>query len=349
MKRLLLTIAMLGAVATAMAQVVMQEATHGVLPGYPNPMIRTTAATPGPAGEGVTWDFSALPQQGPFRGEVVDPSTMAPAIEYSNTNSCLVEDDLQCFLRSSKDGLLVVGERMPGAKVEWVYDNPLRKHAYPFAYGDNFTSSTSGQQRYQGSNYVFDLTVSVSTVADGQGTLILPGTTLHNALRVKTVRQTNYSHEGNDAGSYTVETYRWYVASHRYPVLTLNFNRKADGSLEPAKSAYNPVVEPVVEEQPVAQAHEAEPAEPALKSLVVTPNPFSSELRVSYELATPSKVILALYDLQGYLMATLEQGNKDAGTHTAVYTAQLQQLPAGVYVLRLESAGSSKSLQLLKQ
>lgn len=349
MKRLLVTIAMLGAVATAMAQVVMQETTHGVLPGYPNPMIRTTAVAPGPAGEGVAWDFSALPQLGPFRGEVVEPSTMAPAIEYANANSCLVEDDLQCFLRSSKEGLDVMGERMDEGKVEWVYYAPLRKHAYPFAYGDHFTSTTTGQQRYQGSNFVFDFSVSVSSVADGQGTLILPGTTLHNALRVKTVRQTNYSHEGQNAGGYTVETYRWYVASHRYPVLTLNFTRKPDGTLEPAKSAYNPVVEPVAEQLPIAEGSEVKPKDATLKSLTVTPNPFGSELHVSYELAKAGNVILALYDVQGFLVATLAQGAKDAGEYTATFTSQLQQLPAGVYVLRLESAGSCKSAQLLKQ
>ena len=76
MKRLVLVATTLLFAATAtFGQTVLKEKTHGLLPGNPNPMIETEFSTPGAAGEGVVWDFSALPQKAAFYGHVEEPIT----------------------------------------------------------------------------------------------------------------------------------------------------------------------------------------------------------------------------------------------------------------------------------
>ncbi|MFN3821202.1 MAG: T9SS type A sorting domain-containing protein, partial [bacterium] len=69
----------------------------------------------------------------------------------------------------------------------------------------------------------------------------------------------------------------------------------------------------------------------------VYPNPFNARASVSFDLAQSGFARLALYDLNGSLVSDLIQADFKAGRHTLVLDGA--NLPTGVYVLRLESAG----------
>ncbi len=69
------------------------------------------------------------------------------------------------------------------------------------------------------------------------------------------------------------------------------------------------------------------------------PNPFNSDLRVEFTLGQTDHASLAAFDMAGRQIATLFDGIGNAGVHQVTW--QPQDMPAGVYLLRLESAGKS--------
>ncbi|MDZ7337714.1 MAG: T9SS type A sorting domain-containing protein [candidate division KSB1 bacterium] len=72
------------------------------------------------------------------------------------------------------------------------------------------------------------------------------------------------------------------------------------------------------------------------------PNPFNPTTTIPFSLKTRSYVTLRLFDSLGREVATLLQGNLDAGHHTV--TVDASTLPSGVYFYRLE-AGTFTALR----
>jgi hypothetical protein len=68
------------------------------------------------------------------------------------------------------------------------------------------------------------------------------------------------------------------------------------------------------------------------------PNPFNSKTVISYELRVKSEVRLGVYDVLGCEVATLADGNKDAGAHQVMFNAA--GLTSSVYFYRLQVAGA---------
>jgi hypothetical protein len=70
------------------------------------------------------------------------------------------------------------------------------------------------------------------------------------------------------------------------------------------------------------------------------PNPFHGDFQLQFTLPRASEVSVRLYDANGRRVATLFDGEKDAGPHTVRWTAG-SETPPGVYFYRVEAAGSS--------
>ena len=77
----------------------------------------------------------------------------------------------------------------------------------------------------------------------------------------------------------------------------------------------------------------------AVLSLAASPNPSGGTLALSYELATPSAVRLAVYDTLGREVARLADGARGAGAHRVAVDASGWAL--GVYVVRLSANGET--------
>jgi len=69
------------------------------------------------------------------------------------------------------------------------------------------------------------------------------------------------------------------------------------------------------------------------------PNPASSALTVSYELAVEGAVSMSVYDLSGRLVETLISGEQTAGQHSVNWDSSTSA--TGVYLIRLEAAGEA--------
>lgn len=83
------------------------------------------------------------------------------------------------------------------------------------------------------------------------------------------------------------------------------------------------------------------------------PNPFNPTTRIEFALDQPGSVMLAVYDLAGRRVATLENGRFGSGTHTVIWNGQTD---AGTfaasgrytYVLDTDQGRLSRSMTLLK-
>ncbi len=84
---------------------------------------------------------------------------------------------------------------------------------------------------------------------------------------------------------------------------------------------------------------------PGLELGPLRPNPCRGAATVSYRLAAPGDVDLAVFSVQGRRVRTLARGTQDAGPHTALF--QGFGLPAGQYYCRLASEGATRTVKVL--
>ncbi len=87
---------------------------------------------------------------------------------------------------------------------------------------------------------------------------------------------------------------------------------------------------------PEATSVESEELPTAAALMGNYPNPFNSETTIRYALPQAGKARLAVYDLLGHEVATLVDGLRPAGRHSARFDAG--GLASGAYVYRLEAA-----------
>jgi len=80
---------------------------------------------------------------------------------------------------------------------------------------------------------------------------------------------------------------------------------------------------------------------PAVSGLSLSyPNPFSSNISVSYQLQSNCRISLEIYDIAGRLIRTLVNKNQKAGHYVVNWNGkdnQNRQLPGGIYFVRLET------------
>lgn len=87
-----------------------------------------------------------------------------------------------------------------------------------------------------------------------------------------------------------------------------------------------------------------------------SPNPFTGSTRIRFGLPTASDVRLEIFDLQGHRVATLIEGEKDAGWHTVEFGPGMRDaagrpvtgMRSGVYFYRLTTPQFSATKRLLR-
>ena len=87
-------------------------------------------------------------------------------------------------------------------------------------------------------------------------------------------------------------------------------------------------------------------------ALVVSnsPNPFNPETGIDFQVLRPGAVRLEVFDLQGRLVRTLQDGALGAGTYRRVFDGRDEAgapLASGVYVYRLQAGGGEESRRML--
>lgn len=88
----------------------------------------------------------------------------------------------------------------------------------------------------------------------------------------------------------------------------------------------------------------------ALRLLPATPNPFNPQTVVAFEMPHAGVARLEVYSVDGALVATLADGPRDAGRHTAVWRGLNEsgrEVGSGVYFARLRACGREARQKLV--
>jgi hypothetical protein len=75
------------------------------------------------------------------------------------------------------------------------------------------------------------------------------------------------------------------------------------------------------------------------------PNPFNPITQIRYRLPVSSKVRLEVFDMLGRRIATLVEARQEAGEYQMRFNAE--NLPSGMYLLRLQAGGFSDTKKML--
>ncbi len=89
--------------------------------------------------------------------------------------------------------------------------------------------------------------------------------------------------------------------------------------------------------------------EEAAKTIAVTayPNPFVDAVTFNYALEQAGDVNISIFDQSGKLVATVENGSKDAGTYEARFEAG--NLPTGMYYARIQAGKALEVTKIFKK
>lgn len=310
----------------AKAQVSLDAQVHRFKPGDSHRFVFTSPAEEGPSGEHVVWDFSRLDVTGEMlESHMLRASETDYAPHFPSADVVLEEFGTQYYFKTSAKGMELMG--IADESTLRVYEKPVSKLAFPFAYNDRIAGEFSFPSSYSGANPV---TGRYEVHADAHGAILLPNQTkIDNVLRVK---QTWFYGAGLQA-----ITYRWYAAGVSYPLLVVQ-QHVSGGKKSTDKTAYHPYVKSRIE-TPADDANEL--------GLVVYPNPVRGEFTVGYEIARSGMVVIQGIDASGKPAGTLLRENQQAGAHVRVFNAGELGLVPGAHFIRVSAAGKISTVGLV--
>jgi hypothetical protein len=179
---------------------------------------------------------------------------------------------------------------------------------------------------------ILPITLDHFAAVPGAGYIALNWTTLSesNIDRFRIVRDGQVKTEIRGCNRATGDHYTWTDRNvttdthYRYQLIVANL----DGSVDTVASADAAALPPVA----VPDHMELYPA---------FPNPFNPTTEIAFELPFAESVSLRVFDVQGRQVATLVHGRVEAGHHRLHFNGS--DLPSGVYIYQLQSAGTSLS------
>jgi hypothetical protein len=323
---------------------------------YVNTVCDTTGVAPGPSGGGQTWNFGGL----------VTSTTVTPATDTATAQACGVTPECALFnIGTVVSNIAIVagggtvtyvnaGASTYSETGYWlsagqnvIYTDPLVLLRYPFTFGSTFSDPCAGIVTYTPSGsptaVVATETSTVTTTADGYGTLILPpippsitNTTYTNVLRVHSTQQLRDSANvfgTPTVGTYQIESYNWYIPNYHSALLTIT---SAAGLYNYKAVSYS--------------SYKLRTAVPDVHSisgsLELFPNPVRNELTMKFNVENGEPVHVSVMDMLGREVATVADKYMHGAQQIAYNTANF---PAGLYVVRLQSGAETVTRKLLVQ
>lgn len=230
------------------------------------------------------------------------------------------------FYKSSPSDLQITGATVAGAVLNFSADNALFIK-FPTVFNDSYTDNASGTTVYMGTTFLFEGTIS--TTADGAGTLLIGGQSLSNIIRLKTIQNYNlYSTFDptytNPVGSINSTIYTYYDDKNRYPLFTVT-----SGAATIPSQSINQTSNLAVGQESLFLGT----ANNSLQNkLQVYPNPVKDQLFFAGNLRNFDKV--KIFNSEGRLVKSqnIKSDQIDVGN-----------FPAGVYILQL--SGKNKNVE----
>ncbi|MGA7160887.1 MAG: carboxypeptidase regulatory-like domain-containing protein [Bacteroidota bacterium] len=256
-------------------------------------------------------------------------------------------------------GNFTIGNLLPGSY--FIFAVPLGNYAPAFYSSDTVTTRwkmatkvvVDGNTVSGIDIYVHAIPISVDGFADISGTLSLTSgsaSTMAGAIVYATKSNVVAGFAITDvAGNYDINGLA--PGTYSLSVDRPGYNETASSS---GTVSYNAAGNPVNSSVPLSMSSvtlvgETPTLQPEQYSLGQNyPNPFNPSTTIRYTLPASGRVAVRVYNILGQVVATLVDGNQNAGTYNVTFNASA--LSSGVYFYRIESGSFSavKKMMLLK-
>jgi len=295
---------------------------------------------PGSAGASITWDFtSVLTSSTPDTGRAVNCLTTTPTCaDYPGSNLVIIGPNVSAharnYIATSSTKLQQVGAYV-AADTFLKMTNPADQLRFDMIYNQSYVDTFSGVLKYG----IFpsghhDGTITVKY--DAYGTLILPGRTDNNVIRIKSVQDfTDSAHIFSTSyiKQFTITSYDWYKPNTHSPILTIQSMVEIGGPTNESFVAW--AVGPVSSVNDV---------ETGIGEVSLFPNPASGSFSLAFNLSSQEEVRATLSDLLGREVAVIGEGRL-SGKNNMIFDTQ--GLAPGVYVVKIQAGEQLVSRKLV--
>ncbi len=223
MKKVLLFLFTSSLLIKVSAQPTLTAANASPKPG--DSYISQSAATTGigsfAGGANQTWNYANIVDSGgiiAFQAVLPSQTPFADSFPGSNLVIKTLGDSVYIYFNSTTAALLQNGTATNDSTI-LRYDPARTYLPYPFAYGSTFNGPIN--EKIPGYDFTFTGTDSIS--GDGYGTLVLPGRSYNNVLRVKYIENVSFTLDTLLSSTKTnirVVSYLYYTPDTHAPLLT---------------------------------------------------------------------------------------------------------------------------------
>jgi hypothetical protein len=287
----------------------------------------TIGVTSGSAGAGVTWDFSSLSVDTTDTVMFLSCPTTPYCDSFVGSNLVYFADSVYLYGITSTSGFSAIGAYTAGEYMH--FSNPKSFLSLPMTYNTIYKDTA---ETYIPS-FGLTLTITDTLTCDGYGTLMLPGNTYNNVLRVHTFETTKDSmFIGMPFVSVTTtEKYTWYMAGFHHPVLEITYDTVGSGTpyISEVKYYKMPVTTP-----PPTGVEDVYAA-----SLQVYPNPAKNTVHIKFDAAQNDELSLTITDVTGRIVGVIGRDELRNGKNDVAYN--VAALAAGMYIVKLQNGANS--------
>ena len=179
----------------------------------------STGVVPGASGAGNLWNFTMATHSSVVHSYTASSSTYYAPATLSLASNRSYED----HYKIGPSSLLDYSSSFPivsGYYINLNYNTPSVKARYPMSLNTTSTAAISGNiNAIMITPQAGSFSGTSTTLADGTGTLVLPGNTYTNVTRV--VNTENISYYVGFTGTIILKNYDYYAAGTKYPVLSI--------------------------------------------------------------------------------------------------------------------------------
>jgi hypothetical protein len=313
----------------------------------------------GPAGADVTWDFTGLvfdtsevikatfgtPDTTPYFNEF-PASNLVQVVKFGSVR-------FYQYFNATADKMENLGEVIPGTSITR-YENPETILDFPLNFNTQWQDDYTSIFEFQISPITYEEDGVNDATVDAYGTLMLPHIAFDDVLRLKTISTSSDTASLGqglyERNYYYDTTYIWLSPSYYGPLCS-----RSHGTQE--KFVYLVTQDTTITDMefssyesfsfdPMAQMMSSIPRVEAGKyALQISPNPFSTDLRLTFDSDRPQVMQFVLRDLNGRHVFTTEV---NASTGENAIDLQVPDAAAGMYIAVLQSPNGADVQKLVR-
>lgn len=303
--------------------------------------IDTTNALPmSVSGQNVTWNVTGITESGVLSTvNCIDPSGDANSGNYPGTTMVQVETNTTSYYKSSTNKFELLG--LDGGQFVLNYNTDAATVAqYPITYG--YVNNDLGAGAITASTLSGTFNSTISTTADGTGTLSLEGVNLNNCIRLKTIQHIDFVMGGGFVtGTMDQTIYNYYNNSSKFPLFqvvyvvvnvpTFGINNQHQDQVSMLSSI-------------ALGLHDQNNQNAIFKAY---PNPADKNVNLHFVLTQNDSYIIEITNTLGQVVKTIIMDNLQPGMYNE--NIDLTGLNAGVYSINVNGKTAKGTEKLIIQ